>query len=84
MSCPLCDRLRRTAFYYEDSKFWIVDCLTCGVPLVVLKEHKPTATPEEEEEMKELIKRVMVVDWYYIDNKNRQIKDHKHWHLRRK
>lgn len=52
MACELCriyeNREIRTELYYENSNFIIVDCLTCHVPLVVVKHHDPWRPGEKE------------------------------------
>ena len=42
MTCPLCDLEKKTHWYYECDEFVICDCLTCGVPMLVWREHTMT------------------------------------------
>lgn len=41
--CPLCrlwkDREIKTHVWYEDDKYIVVDCETCKIPMIVLKDH---------------------------------------------
>ena len=81
-NCDLCKRELCTKFYYEDDNFWIVDCKTCNIPMIVLKAHRNFATEDEELEMKTIVRQIFHEYDYYIDNNMRAIPDHMHWHLR--
>ncbi len=81
MTCELCDLVSgniRTRFYYRDKTCTIVDCSTCGIPMVVLNHHGQAS---------DLEKRLMMADVKYlfiyesIRTEPRKIKDHEHWHL---
>jgi len=85
MSCDLCKREPRTRQYYEDSKLWIVDCDTCGVPLIIWKEHVMEVGVEDVTHMLQVIEKIFpdMGDGYYLDSEMRKIPEHKHWHLRK-
>lgn len=46
MSCPLCNLEHKTEWHVESALWVICDCLTCGVPMAVLKEHSMEVSPE--------------------------------------
>ena len=37
--CALCKRERLTTWYYDIGEWWIADCVTCQVPMVVYIHH---------------------------------------------
>lgn len=80
MSCPLCAREPKTRHYYEDDVLWVVECLTCRVPMVVIKRHSPDPTPEEYEYAKRLGFRLFPERSF--DDRPRSIPGHWHAHLR--
>lgn len=46
--CELCNLERKTKWYYEDDFIVICDCLTCRIPMVVLKKHTTEISSYEE------------------------------------
>ena len=88
MSCVLCnDPLPVIKKLYKDTKkFIILDCMTCNSPMIVWKEHIMKTTQEIKEEMTNALKAVADKEFgkykYYIDNKQRTVFDHLHWHAR--
>ena len=86
--CPLCERKIIHEVFYEDKTIWITLCKSCFVPMVVLKRHTMEATDEERAHMTEELYKVghkfYAGDSFIIDTKQRKIKDHIHWHARRK
>lgn len=85
-TCPLCqlylERFIYTQLHYEDETIIIVDCDTCRVPMVVLKEHRASFRPEE----KKLIGKKLINLFGkegYIDWQQRKIPYHAHCHLRK-
>lgn len=46
--CELCNLERKTRWYFENSFMIICDCLTCGIPMVVLKRHTTEIASNEE------------------------------------
>ncbi len=90
--CPLCKAEELTHRYFDDEEFWIADCLTCGVPMAVLRGH--SIDPSDELILK-MRGALMAIGYklgsgiYYppgvawkIDYERRQIPDHWHCHLR--
>ncbi len=83
--CPLCriyeERHIPTVLYYEDEHIIVVDCITCRVPMVVLKEHKATLSLEALESI------AVQFDWgKRFTNKRlrtqmRQVPEHWHGHF---
>jgi len=89
-NCPLCrlyeQREISTRFYYENALVIIVDCLTCSIPMVVLKRHTDNPSREDIKEMywallNKVPKRMHGKGWQ-IDSSVRSIPDHPHFHLR--
>lgn len=80
-SCELCEGRKETRRYYEDHLFWIADCKTCGVPMVVLRRHSVTPTREEKDFMKKALLH-FAGPGFRIDQKRRSIPDHFHMHAR--
>ena len=37
--CELCNLEKKTKWYFEDDKWIICDCLTCGIPMLIYKKH---------------------------------------------
>ena len=81
-TCALCDLEKKTKWHYEDDQIIICDCMTCNIPMVVLRRHTMTPTCGEIEHMK-TISRQMFGDIMFRVNQ-RRIHDHLHWHLLRK
>lgn len=82
--CELCGLERLTKWYYEDEDFIICDCLTCGVPMVVAREH--TVEPEflKGEGCEEILKEIcesLVGRKVRFRKSQRKVKGHWHWHL---
>ena len=80
MSCKLCLNEKLTKRYYEDNLIWIANCLTCNIPMVVLKEHKMNLIEEEENKIINKIKEIFGNNITFRKNQ-RQILDHLHWHI---
>tara|TARA_S200000501_G_scaffold370237_1_gene411063 strand:- start:402 stop:689 length:288 start_codon:yes stop_codon:yes gene_type:complete len=88
MNCELCQLEKKTKWYYEDKDIVVCDCTACKIPQVIWKKH--SMTPSRYIEMKMVAKLSKIArefygndDWY-IDTKQRKIKDHLHWHARPK
>lgn len=83
MACPLCELEPLTKQHAENDLAVCVDCLTCGVPMVVLKRHTMEATAAEKVAMYALASSVCKSQGVVlaIRTEQRQIKDHLHWHL---
>lgn len=89
--CELCRLVNgniTTKKYYSNFLITVVDCKTCQVPMVVLNRH--SLNPNNIELAKMITKSVDVGDEmigkgnYVVDKGQRCIKDHLHWHIRRK
>jgi len=89
--CELCRLVRGhiiTKKYYSNFLITVVGCKTCQVPMVVLNRH--SLNPNNIELAKMITKSVEIgdemfgEDKYAVDKKQRCIKDHLHWHIRRK
>jgi len=82
--CPLCKAEKITEWFYDSSLFWIANCATCQVPMVVLKEHRADVERWIIDEMIQVSKSIFDIDKFDIDFEMRQIKGHFHFHLRPK
>lgn len=83
--CPLCaiyDHRRRLLSqpYYEDEKIIIVNCMTCGIPMIVFKKHAPEPSREEISHAHAAAVKLFKVKGY---RPPRTIKDHYHVHIER-
>jgi len=89
--CDLCSLEHYTQWYaefYHPFSFVILDCDSCDVPMVVLREHRVEVTPEEVAYMEKAL--AIVADQKYakkfprwiFDHHMRQIPDHYHFHVR--
>jgi len=88
--CELCRLVKGhviTKIYYSNFLITVVDCKTCHTPMVVLNRH--SLNPNNIELAKMVTKSVEVGDEmfgkekYVVDRKQRCIKDHLHWHIRK-
>lgn len=91
MDCELCQLVYGhivTKKYYSNFLITVVDCKTCQVPMVVLNRH--SLNPNNIELSKMITKAVEIGDEmfgennYVVDRNQRCIKDHLHWHIRRR
>ena len=91
IGCELCKLINGniiTKEYYSNFLITVVDCKTCNVPMVVLNRH--SMDPTKVELVKMIDKAVEGGDEvfgkgnYVVDIRQRCIKDHFHWHIRRK
>jgi len=91
IDCELCKLINGniiTKKYYSNLLITIVDCKTCHTPMVVLNRH--SLGPNKIELEKMIAKAIEIGDGmfgegkYVIDKGQRCIKDHLHWHIRRK
>jgi len=88
--CPLCriyeEREIITRYYYENNIVIIVDCKTCGVPMVVLKRHTDIPTAEEGQEMYNAqlnrIPKSCIKPGWWVDIAQGSTPNHAHFHLR--
>lgn len=81
-NCELCrlvvKRKISTRHYYTNKIVTIVDCKTCGIPMVVFNRHGQMT-----EEERRLTMNVIDTLFKYasIRKKPRKILDHEHWHI---
>lgn len=86
--CELCLEERITPWLYEDDKFFVAMCVSCDLPMVVLRDHRVELTPQEIDSMRAAL--VNAAKGYFgdvpffVDELMRQIPDHKHMHARRR
>jgi len=82
--CELCDiyekRKIKTKLHYEDKKVIVVDCLTCRIPMVVLKRHTMEPNNFELGHM-EMVSKELFGPNIKFRKKQRRILDHLHWHI---
>lgn len=91
MDCELCQLINGntiTKKYYSNLLITVVECKTCLVPMVVLNRH--SMRPTNVELAKIITKSVEIGNEvfgereYIVDRNQRCIKDHLHWHIRKK
>ncbi len=93
-NCKLCnlvqDRDIHSQYYYEGAYFIMVDCETCGVPLLASQKHIRSIESYftdykmiAEHLFKTYANRENFDKWY-VDFKMKTCRDHWHAHLRRK
>lgn len=78
--CELCEAAKISPWFYEDERIWVPECIICGVPLVVLREHG-LGTAADNAYMVAKAQELFGADCY-IDPVMRLIPDHKHFHVR--
>ena len=87
-TCELCqDPLPIIKKLYDESDRWIVlDCDSCEVPMIVWKQHTMKINQVIGEEMEKALTRAADEHFgdveYFIDQYQRSISDHLHWHAR--
>ena len=83
--CDLCKLERLTNVYMDGSKFIILDCDSCLVPMAVWKEHTMEIDKYYSELMERMLHKVAKKFYgneyaYRIDKVQRKIPNHLHWH----
>lgn len=58
----------------------VVDCLTCGIPMIVLKRHTMKPNNFERVHM-EMVAKEIFGENIKFRKQQRQIPDHLHWHI---
>ena len=81
MSCELCELKKLTRWYWDSKAFVICDCVTCGTPMVVFREHLPVTTPIFAEGVEEVCRWIFGKRFCVFRKEMRKIKDHCHWHI---
>jgi len=91
LDCELCKLVNGniiTKKYYSNFLITVVDCKVCGLPMLVLNRH--SLNPNNIELAKIITKAVEIGNEmfgegkYVIDRNQRCIRDHLHWHIRKK
>jgi hypothetical protein len=87
--CSLCRAETLTPWYLDEAEWWVADCLTCGVPMIVRREHgvrEADGIPPETLQMwaaeAAKIQRDLGLTGK-LDWERRQIPDHFHAHIRK-
>lgn len=86
-TCELCEAARMSEWFFEDDECWIAECESCGVPMVVWREHNPDPSIEIRERLIEKLTDVVAQFFDFelrIDDNMRSIPDHYHAHARPK
>jgi hypothetical protein len=85
-SCELCEAARFTTWFYEDELCFALECESCGVPMVVWRQHGSDPPAAERARMLEVLasvaEAVLGKDAYRLDTVMRQIPGHFHAHAR--
>lgn len=79
--CELCNLEVKTKLYGENNSWIVTDCLTCHVPMFVLKRHSRTVSRFELENALVLLNVLELPG--ELDFERRNIKDHFHFHVRK-
>ena len=83
VSCQLCTAEKLTKRYYEDDCWWIADCLTCNVPLVVYKGHTVQVLVVDLDVIYKAIQGIFPgLKMEHFDFDRRSIPNHYHFHIR--
>ncbi len=80
MTCPLCEAEELTEWYYEDDLIYVCDCLSCGVPMAVIRRHDEEPTEEERRRIEEVVEDLFGKDAVFR-GEMRSIPDHFHDHV---
>lgn len=78
--CELCELKKITKWYYENDDFVILNCKTCGIPMVVTRKHIMEVGEKLMRDI-ELKVREIFGDNFKFRKNQRKIKDHWHWHI---
>ncbi len=78
-SCSLCQKEKKTHWYYSDTVCWIADCLTCKIPMIILVRHSMKLTDFESRHLPEIVE--MFFPGAKLRKEQRKIEDHLHWHI---
>lgn len=85
-NCELCARVRITRVHFEDDRWWVVDCLFCGVPMAVYKRHVANPSAKVKAEARGLLRALFppkpLEGPPEFDDSMRSIPDHYHMHMR--
>lgn len=78
--CDLCILEKKTKWYYEDERVVVCDCLSCKVPMIVLREHTVRVTPETIAYLVKIAQQVFGEN-IELRTQQRTVLDHLHWHI---
>lgn len=79
--CDLCEAQLLTPRIYDDELAWAASCVTCKVPMIVLRRHSLEPTVEEARKLEDLV-RQLKRPGQRVDVSMNTIPDHLHLHLR--
>ena len=85
--CELCEAARISEWFHEDEECWIAECESCGVPMVVWRNHDANPPEDVKVRLHERLAAVVAEHWEMevrIDDDMRTIPDHYHAHARPK
>ena len=85
-NCSLCEAKKLSHWFHEDERVWVAECITCHDRMLVFKKHNINLT-KDDHQYAELIFSHLWPNWqdiYRLDKNQKAIKDHPHFHLRRK
>jgi len=86
--CPLCKlavgKNIKTKLYYQDKVVIIVNCLTCGMLVVILKRHTMKPNNFERGHMEMVSKEVFSDNIKFRKKQGHPEYDHLHWHILRR
>lgn len=85
--CELCEAAKMSEWFYEDHECWIAECESCGVPMVVWRQHDPFPPDDVKIRLHDKLGEVVGEHFEFemrIDDNMRTIPDHYHAHARPK
>jgi len=83
--CDLCTAARLTPWFHEDDLCWIAECEICATPMVVLRRHERSPSPEVRTALHDRLAAVVAAHFdfdHWVDDHMRNIPDHYHAHAR--
>lgn len=83
-ACPLCnlDYNRRTHWYVAQRNwYYVIDCDTCGTPMIVQAMHGPGWIPRMLGEAVDVCTRIFDLKTLCLRFERRKVKNHAHVHL---
>jgi hypothetical protein len=86
-TCELCEATPFTERFHSDEVCWIAECDSCGVPMVVWRQHDPAPPAEVRDDLHAKLGAVMDAlgaGPFWIDDTLRSIPGHYHAHARRR
>ncbi len=87
-NCELCNEARISPWLFEDDRLFVAICISCNLPMIVLRDHRCNIDEDEAVTMRQILAREAKEYFgeapFFIDEVMRQIPDHKHMHARRR